>query len=74
MPIVFHGEESEFKTICANCGIVGTWSDSNNGGLSFRTKDGAVLTWWPKKGTVLVQGRDPAKTQLESRLSMQSQT
>jgi predicted nucleotide-binding protein len=65
----FHGTQEEFATLLTEAGIVGDWSgDGGANGFHFKEKGGAKFGWWPSKGTVTVQGAEPAKSTLERRL------
>jgi predicted nucleotide-binding protein len=68
MALKFHGEVEEFKGLLSNAGIQGSWTSGDNGKLEFRTKDGAVMNWWPTRGTVQVQGQQAARDRLQSKV------
>lgn len=55
----FHGEFDTLAHSVEATGRVGEWAEKNDSHV-FRAKTGEVLTWWPKKGTVLCQGHDPS--------------
>lgn len=56
----FHGTIEELKALINACGLIGEWSEKPENGLHyFRAKTGEILNWWPSKGTVLFQGRNP---------------
>jgi hypothetical protein len=56
------GTLDDLKGAVARCGLAGAWSyRADQRHHVFRSRCGCVLTWWPKTGTLLVQGRtDPA--------------
>lgn len=65
----FHGQLEEFQSILEHAGIVGDWSgDGGANGYHFKERGGAKFAWWPSRGTINVQGADPAKTTLATRL------
>jgi predicted nucleotide-binding protein len=66
MPLKFHGEPAEFEALISTAAVPGTWSHDQNGKYEFRTKDGAVLNWWPSRGTIQIQGQPAAKDRLYS--------
>ena len=61
----FHGKSSELETLVSALGYKGQWEDDNNGKRVFRSEDGAVLNWWPSRGTLQVQGPTVPRTKLE---------
>lgn len=62
----FHGTYEELQQIVTNTGIKGEWQELQSGHKQFRSKAGAVLNWWEgKKGTLLFQGSEKAKQDLE---------
>ncbi len=64
----FQGEFSELESLVSELGYRGQWED-DNGKRVFRSEDKAILNWWPKTGTMQVQGPATAKTQLEEALA-----
>jgi predicted nucleotide-binding protein len=56
----FHGSFEELRTLVEACGLTGEWSEKPENGLHcYRAKTGEILNWWPSKGTVQLQGKDP---------------
>jgi predicted nucleotide-binding protein len=56
----FHGTIEDLKTVVEACGLAGEWSEKPENGLhSYRAKTGEILNWWPSKGTVQLQGKNP---------------
>lgn len=66
MPEPFHGTLEELKAVVASSGIQGDWQSDGNGKHCFRTRNKAVLNWWETKGTILIQGKEQARQELES--------
>jgi len=65
----FHGTPEELQALVSQAGYDGVWAEVGNGQHQFKAKDGAVLNWWPTKGTLLFQGpvksRDLLKAAVE---------
>ncbi|MFD2237173.1 TIR domain-containing protein [Aureimonas populi] len=56
----FHGTIEELKALIETCGLAGEWSERPENGLHcYRAKTGEILNWWPSKGTVQIQGKNP---------------
>ncbi len=56
----FHGTIEELRGLVETCGIAGEWSEKPESGLHcYRAKTGEILNWWPSKGTVQIQGKNP---------------
>lgn len=56
----FHRTIEELKTLVDACGLAGEWSEKPENGLHcYRAKTGEILNWWPSKGTVQLQGKNP---------------
>ncbi|MDX9860403.1 MAG: nucleotide-binding protein [Rhodospirillales bacterium] len=56
----FHGSLDELKAAVGACGLQGDWSERPESGLhSFRARSGEILNWWPSKGTLQFQGKNP---------------
>ncbi len=54
----FVGTISELRNEITRLGIVGTWAlGGQDGRATFTTDLGQILNWWPKKGTIQIQGR-----------------
>ncbi|MFY9287653.1 MAG: nucleotide-binding protein [Alphaproteobacteria bacterium] len=51
----FVGEPDEIKALIEESGVAGGWTDKENC-LTFRTKTGDVLNWYPSTGTYNFQG------------------
>ncbi|WP_164736474.1 TIR domain-containing protein [Rhizobium vallis] len=60
----FHGTREELEIAVAATGKAGEWSEKN-GHVQFRSKTGQILNWWPSKGTLTCQGKEPETFQLE---------
>ncbi|MBY3233175.1 TIR domain-containing protein [Rhizobium laguerreae] len=54
----FHGEFNELELAVNSTGKQGIWSEKN-GHYQFKSKTGQIVNWWPSKGTLLCQGKDP---------------
>lgn len=52
----FHGTLEELQSLVRQAGYDGAWAEVGSGQHQFKAKDGAVLNWWPNKGTLLFQG------------------
>lgn len=53
----FHGDFAELFARIAGLGIQGEWQENAKAGsYSFRAKSGEVLNWWPRTGTIQIQG------------------
>lgn len=56
----FHGNLDELKEAVEACGLRGEWTANDNAkNHSFRGKTGEILNWWPAKGTLQYQGKNP---------------
>ena len=64
----FLGEFGELETRVTALGYAGQWSQ-DNGKRVFRSKDGAILNWWPSTGTLQVQGPKTPSIKLKEALS-----
>lgn len=64
----FTGTIGELKAEISAAGLEGTWSGIEHGHCS-RTKRGGGLSWFPSRGTVLVQGSKEGKDEISARLS-----
>ena len=53
-------DELQAKFAC----VQGSWAEKN-GQISFRSQRGGVLTYWPNKGTLLFQGQNLGRQELE---------
>jgi hypothetical protein len=67
-----HGSYQELQDIVLLTGIVGYWADFESR-KEMRTETGAVLSWWPKKGTIYIQGKLQAGAVLASAFSIELQ-
>jgi len=54
----FHGEFGELESAVSSTGKQGSWSEKN-GHYQFKAKTGEIVNWWPSKGTLTCQGKDP---------------
>lgn len=64
----YHGTVEELQAAVAATGTQGKWSTDGEGKHVFRSVNGAVLSWWSGKGTLLYQGDPGAKAALEHSL------
>ncbi len=64
----YRGTVEELQAAVAATGTQGQWSADGAGKHVFRSVNGAVLTWWSGKGTLLFQGDAGAKTAFEHSL------
>ncbi len=56
----FHGTIDEMKAAVEACKLIGEWSEKPENGLHcFRARSGEILNWWPSKGTLQFQGKNP---------------
>jgi len=69
VPLRYNGSLEELKALIASAGVYGTWQDESSDKVSFRSDDGAVLNWWPRRSTVNVQGKPEAQAVLTSLFS-----
>ena len=53
----FEGTFEDLQNLTSS--FSGAWRNEGNGKHVFRTSTGGVLNYWPKKGTVQVQGKGP---------------
>ena len=61
----FRGDFSELETLVSKLGYKGQWNDDNEKKV-FRSADKAILNWWPKTGTLQVQGPTSPRTEMEN--------
>lgn len=64
VPSKFKGSVEELKDRVA--GISGEWSEDPAGKHTFRASSGAILNFWPSRGTLQFQGQRDAIPELES--------
>lgn len=67
--IKFCGTLSELMDAIARMGIAGTWEEMPTGYARCRCTNGAILNWWPRTGTINVQGRRDAQAELLTALT-----
>lgn len=65
----FKGKLSDLQKIVTDAGFEGEWSDNGNGCHQYRASHGAILNWWPSKGTITFQGSAAAKGAMEATLA-----
>jgi len=65
MPQKFHGSIEELQAAVEATSIRGEWKTEGPGKHIFRSVTGAILNWWPSKGTLAFQGNTDEKTALE---------
>lgn len=63
----FHGTFDDIKDRVSP--LDGDWSNDGSGKQTFRSRDGGILNFWPTKGTIQFQGKDPGKKRLENLFS-----
>lgn len=69
----FRKSLEELQHLLKEAGVSGQWTyDGQADKHVFRSEDGGVLNWWPKTGTVLVQGQPVAKIPIEAALDVTS--
>lgn len=61
----FYDGIDALKALIERAGHKGPWTESN-GCHQFRSQRGGVLSYWPATSTVSVQGKSPAKEDLEA--------
>ncbi|MFJ5429435.1 TIR domain-containing protein [Pectobacterium actinidiae] len=66
MAIEFHDGADALKSLVISHSIEGQWTEDANGRLSFRSQRGGVLNYWPRTGTVQLQGKADPKAELEA--------
>lgn len=66
-PACFKGSVEELKGKLVS--MSGEWTEDGTGKHTFRTLEGAILNFWPKKGTIQFQGKREAIPELEALLS-----
>jgi predicted nucleotide-binding protein len=74
MPEKFHGTHDELAGLLQQAGITGKWSDGGGGKHEFRSREGGVLSWWPRTGSVVCQGSEAGKMALQQALTQGKQT
>jgi hypothetical protein len=54
----FYGSVEDLQALVQHCDVSGRWDfREDHRFYAFRAGSGEALNWWPKTGTVLVQGR-----------------
>ena len=64
----FSGTVEELKALVNEVGSRGDWSETEHG-YQFRSKNGAILNWFPSTGTIQYQGPKTAREGLEQALA-----
>lgn len=64
----FSGSFAELQAHVTSTGLEGTWEEPTPGQHQYRCKHGAVINWWPSKGTLMVQGKAEEKAMVEAKL------
>lgn len=67
----FRGSVEDIKEIVAACGLEGRWGwRADHRFYAFRATSGETLAWWPRAGSLLVEGRlaDRFKQKLKARI------
>jgi hypothetical protein len=67
MRLVFRGKQDDLTSLLNQHGIFGDWNTIGYQ-KQYRTDDGAVINWYPSKGTVMVQGAPQAAQLAKVRL------
>ncbi len=57
MAIEFHEGIEAPCSLVDKCGIQGNWLEEQHGKYTFRSQQGGILNYWPKKGSVQLQGK-----------------
>jgi len=65
----FLGTFDVLKEKVAQLDLAGEWRELSNGQKQFRARNGGILNWYESSGTLLFQGDDKAKQNIETRLS-----
>lgn len=63
--VKFSGNLDKYKAMIEQLGGPGEWSTNGNAHV-FRTVSGAIVNWWPKTGTINVQGKDTVKNAMRA--------
>ncbi len=66
MAIEFHEGIEAPCSLVDKCGIQGNWLEEQHGKYTFRSQQGGILNYWPKKGSVQLQGKPEGITELEA--------
>lgn len=66
-PLTFHGSSNDWRAVVASANLSGDWDDKGANGEHLRLKSGHTIVRW-KTGTVVVQGKEPARTTIETQL------
>jgi predicted nucleotide-binding protein len=64
MASTFKGTIEQLKEAIESGGLIGTWTEAS-GKHSFRSQDGGILNWWPKNGTLQLQGGAEGKASIQ---------
>ncbi len=68
MGLHFGGEFDELQRLVRDLKCAGEWRDTG-ANAQFRCKDGAIINWWAKTGTLQVQGPPEVRERLERKLA-----
>lgn len=66
-PVCFKGSVEELKNRMTT--VSGEWTEDGIGKYTFRATNGAILNFWPKRGTIQFQGKREAIPELEALFS-----
>lgn len=66
MADIFHDGLDALKVLIGNAGIIGDWTEEAGGKHVFRSREKAILNYWPAKGTVQYQGKPDAQAPLKA--------
>lgn len=67
--LIFRGTKVELARVLNRCGASsGYWEAIPHGWQVRGTSSGAIVSWWPKRGTVSVQGEARAAGELDAAL------
>lgn len=66
MADLFHDGIGALKDLVGAAGIVGEWAEEGGGKHVFRSREKAILNYWPAKGTVQYQGKPEAQAPLKA--------
>jgi predicted nucleotide-binding protein len=69
MALHFGGEFEELQRLVRELKCAGEWRELGGGQAQFRSKDNAKINWWPKTGTLNVQGPPEVRERLERKIA-----
>jgi predicted nucleotide-binding protein len=69
MALHFRGEFEELQRLVRDLKCTGEWRELPSGQVQFASKDNCKINWWPKTGTVNVQGPPDVRDRLDHKLA-----